>query len=300
MLGEVGIDAEIALVRTRGKGKIDYELPSLGLFNHAIAYVPDLDGNEYWLDGTAQYYGFDELPFSDQGVRAFTVADGKGKFRSIELGAPAENTTTFNTEITLLPDGSASGTRSIEYEGQQGPTVRFHYRTTEKARDIVERSLNRQYPGARVDYVNVENTTDLNKSPSLEYSFVIPEYAKIEGDKITIKPCLFPNNLTYSNAMLTKREYDLLLSYPYRRYYLYKFNLPREWAVEEFPEDARIRTRFGNGFFQYETEGREITFKQELTLGVVRIAKEEYQEFRAFCNSVDKKEDATVILRLSK
>ena len=43
LLREVGIDAELVLVRTRRGGRIDAEPASLAVFDHAIVYVPKLD-----------------------------------------------------------------------------------------------------------------------------------------------------------------------------------------------------------------------------------------------------------------
>ena len=65
MLTEAGIDARLVLVRTRRNGAI-HDLPaSLSVFDHAIAYVPELD---LFLDGTAEFSGSTEFPQMDQGL----------------------------------------------------------------------------------------------------------------------------------------------------------------------------------------------------------------------------------------
>ena len=43
LLREVGVDAELVLVRTRRGGRLDPEPASLAVFDHAIVYVPKLD-----------------------------------------------------------------------------------------------------------------------------------------------------------------------------------------------------------------------------------------------------------------
>ncbi|MCA9625831.1 MAG: DUF3857 domain-containing protein, partial [Myxococcales bacterium] len=50
MLAEVGVDAEIVILRTGLRGGFDPTIASLAPFDHAIAYVPALD---LYLDGTA-------------------------------------------------------------------------------------------------------------------------------------------------------------------------------------------------------------------------------------------------------
>ena len=54
LLREVGVDAELVLVRTRRGGHLDTEPASLAVFDHAIVYVPKLDR---YLDGTAEFSG---------------------------------------------------------------------------------------------------------------------------------------------------------------------------------------------------------------------------------------------------
>ena len=59
LLREVGIDAELVLVRTRRGGRLDTEPASLAIFDHAIVYVPKLDR---YLDGTAEFSGMPSCP----------------------------------------------------------------------------------------------------------------------------------------------------------------------------------------------------------------------------------------------
>ncbi len=70
MLREVGVNAELTLLRTRRGGRVDARPASLAIFDHAIVYVPVLDR---YFDGTAEFSGGDELPAEDQGVPALRV-----------------------------------------------------------------------------------------------------------------------------------------------------------------------------------------------------------------------------------
>jgi transglutaminase-like putative cysteine protease len=51
LLREAGIDADLALVRTRRMGDVSPAATSVAIFDHAIVYVPKYD---LWLDGTAE------------------------------------------------------------------------------------------------------------------------------------------------------------------------------------------------------------------------------------------------------
>ena len=90
LLRAAGIEAEIALVRTRSLGDVAVEPASIAVFNHAIVYVPKYD---LWLDGTAEYAGR-ELPLEDQGAFSLTVSlSGAAQIRHIPMSRVADNYT---------------------------------------------------------------------------------------------------------------------------------------------------------------------------------------------------------------
>src|SRR5205807_6679737 len=90
LLRAAGIEAEIALVRTRSLGDVAPEPASIAVFNHAIVYVPKY---ELWLDGTAEYAG-PELPLEDQGALSLTVSlSGAAQIRHIPMSRAADNYT---------------------------------------------------------------------------------------------------------------------------------------------------------------------------------------------------------------
>jgi len=85
LLRAVGVPAEFAMMRTRSAGEVDPQAYSVQLFNHAVAYVPELN---LYLDGTAKQLG--ELPDQDQGALAMTVdAEGKATRRTVPFASEA-------------------------------------------------------------------------------------------------------------------------------------------------------------------------------------------------------------------
>jgi transglutaminase-like putative cysteine protease len=85
LLRAVGVESEFAMVRTRSSGAVA-EAYSVQLFNHAMAYVPELN---LYLDGTAEYAG--ELPPDDLGAMAMTVdAQGNATWRTLPF-SPSVN-----------------------------------------------------------------------------------------------------------------------------------------------------------------------------------------------------------------
>jgi transglutaminase-like putative cysteine protease len=95
LLRAVGVPAEFAMVRTRSAGAMSRQAYSIQLFNHAVAYVPELN---LYLDGTAEYAALGEMPPDDQGAMAMTVdADGRATLRTVPFSSPESNRVTLSS-----------------------------------------------------------------------------------------------------------------------------------------------------------------------------------------------------------
>ncbi len=75
MLRSAGIAANLALLDAGPGGDIDPDLPGMGVFDHAIVYVPAAGTEpELWIDATARYSQVGTLPWGDYGRRALVIS----------------------------------------------------------------------------------------------------------------------------------------------------------------------------------------------------------------------------------
>ncbi|MCX7831154.1 MAG: DUF3857 domain-containing protein, partial [Acidobacteria bacterium] len=89
MLKEVGVQADMVLLRTKNLGRIEKTPASLSSFNHAIVYIPELN---YFIDATSEFSGLGEIPYLDQGVDSLVISsDGKAQVMTIPQNQPEEN-----------------------------------------------------------------------------------------------------------------------------------------------------------------------------------------------------------------
>jgi transglutaminase-like putative cysteine protease len=132
LLRAVGVPAEFAMMRTRSAGDVDPQAYSVQLFNHAVAYVPELN---LYVDGTAKQLG--ELPDEDQGALAMTVdAEGKATRRTVPFASPEANRVgpevarldrdgTKIQELTLPPSTLPLDVEGLDtYGGASGSSAR--------------------------------------------------------------------------------------------------------------------------------------------------------------------------------
>jgi hypothetical protein len=125
MLRQSGIPAYVALLRPAPGWDIEKDLPGLGLFTHAIVYVPGKP--EYWIDPTDELAGFGVLPVMDQGRWALVAAPGSvGLLKTPSLQAE-ENVLLEVRTFTLPEIGKAHVFEVTKTTGAIGLDYRHDY-----------------------------------------------------------------------------------------------------------------------------------------------------------------------------
>ena len=138
LLREVGIGAEVVLVRTGLRGGFDATTASLEPFDHAIAYVPSLD---LYLDGTAEDTGTGELPALDRGAFALRITGGEGKLSTLPDPDAASSRERHELDVTLAPGGELRFSGRIESSGVGAPSWRRRYHAEATQRERVASDL---------------------------------------------------------------------------------------------------------------------------------------------------------------
>ena len=297
MLGELGIEARMVILRTTDKGEIDYELPSLNLFNHAIYYLPDLDGKDYWIDGTATFFDASELPPGDQGSYSLIIEPGGDYFfKRIRYSEAADNGGEYTTALRIDEQGNAEGIRISEFRGLYNPIVRRTYENETKAKEVVERILVSRYPGGSSSNIDLSNLEDYATSERLAYELNIPQFGVKQGNSLAFPTTLFSDDLSQRYAQLTAREYDLVLSYPWTRTNITRFEMPKGGDAIQAPSNQKIESEFGEYVRTIKVDGNNIEIREDLKFLPVRVEKDKYGEFREFCRLVDLYQSENVIL----
>jgi cellulose synthase operon protein C len=288
MLKEVGIEAHFVIIRTSHLGEIDYDLPSLGIFNHAIYYLPDIDGKEYWIDGTATFYDATELPSGDEGSNTLIVQPGgQSSFKRVPFSAAEANGAVFTTVLKLDNEGNAAGYRSSEFRGLYNPIVRRTYENPVKAKEIVDRILVSSYPGSRTWNIELSDLNDYATSERLSYELEVSQFAVKRDDALVLPSTLFVDQLSQRYAHLSEREYEMVLSYRWNRSNILKIIVPDGYGNIQLPGMKNVKTEFGTYTRTCEINDGAIEIKEDLLFNAIRVPKEMYTEFREFCRLVD-------------
>ncbi|MFO0584856.1 MAG: DUF3857 domain-containing protein [Anaeromyxobacter sp.] len=297
LLEAMGVDSRLVLLRMRRLGAMPEAPASLAIFNHAIAYVPDLD---LWLDGTASQSGTRDLPGEDRGATVLVLEPGRPVYRTIPAARPADNVLETTFEVTLAPDGRAALAGRSRVAGVQAPEYRRAYLAEGDRRATLEQAFNRTFPGLSVKEVAISDLGRIEDDVQMRFLLEVPDYARRDGDGLRFTP--FGAGLRYAEAFasLSTRKQDLVIGDPSETRFTYRYKLPPGWAVTELPEPAA-----GDG----EAAAFEVRYRQEppagpeggalvaeghVTFKAGRVPAAGYRAFRDLLGQLDRAFDRKV------
>jgi tetratricopeptide (TPR) repeat protein len=298
MLDELGIAAELVLVRTGLRGGFDPSVASLAPFDHAIAYVPSLD---LYLDGTAEDTGTSELPAMDRSSMALRIvgSGSGGKGQLVKLPEPPSSQSREAQRMTLSLDGKGvlrfDGTS--EARGADAPSWRKRYQAASTRRERLTQDL----AGALgpVELVDGKRGLDVSDLAAVEKPVVLTfrgtAKARKEGGAFAI-PSGPPWALVRRLAARPNRTHALLVGPRRQSQAEWTIEVPAGMKVESTPQPTNLQTPFGTYKLEVERSGRKIVVRTRLELDVARIDVATYPAFRAFCQAVDASAGAPVLV----
>ncbi len=285
MLTQVGIDAEMVLLRTRRGGRIAPAPASLAVFDHAIVFVPKLN---LYLDGTAEFSGMKELPGQDQGVMVLRVGPRGSKLVETPILPSADNRARRVWNVRLKADGAGEVEEQLAIDGQAAPDWRSHYQTPGERIDRYAKVWTGRHPGARLESVEMLGIDDRNRPVTVNAKANVPRLAEATPDGgLLLMLGTRDTDLVRTYARLSNRRSDLVLAYPWRHEETITYQLPAGYHAPLLPKDRLIQNRFGRFELRVEKRGTGLVVDARLDVARERIAAADYEDFRHFLADVD-------------
>jgi cellulose synthase operon protein C len=283
LLRAAGIEAEIALVRTRSLGDVASAPASIALFNHAIVYIPKYD---LWLDGTAEYAGR-ELPLDDQGALALTVnLSGSAQLRHVPMSRAADNYTRHVIRASLSQAGEIQFTGSTVTRGEDAPGLRHDLAVRSQQLDMFRRELAEVFPTVQVDRVAVHGAEEFSSDVSVEFQGALNSFQ--QKREVSLRSSWMPRSYVAALAAAGRRTQDLVLPSPWTTEEEIRLTLPEGAEVTFLPPDQNISGSFGSLRLHYKKSAGEIIVQSHVEFEKVRVSAQEYAAFRQFCAQVER------------
>ncbi len=164
MLRVAKIPAYVALLNAGSREDVAPDLPGVGLFDHAIVYVP---GNpDLWIDATDEYARLGEIPNGDQGRLALIARPGGGdSLVRTPVASSAENALIEKREVYLAENGPARIIETSQPHGSSESSYRRSYadKQSKAANDELTEYVKSQYLAEKLDRMDRSDPTDLSR-----------------------------------------------------------------------------------------------------------------------------------------
>jgi transglutaminase-like putative cysteine protease/Flp pilus assembly protein TadD len=314
MLREVGVEADLVLLRTRRLGLLDREPASLAPFDHAIAYVPKLD---LYIDGTAEFSGTGELPNQDQGVMVLRVGPRGTRYTETPVLPSSENRVERRWRVNLAASGDGRVEEDLRIRGQAAADWREHYQTPGERRERYGRVWEERSPGARLLALEMPGIEDREAPvvvrssaevarlglpaveggpglPAAEGGLALPAVegspglSAAGGRGLTLPVAVREADFARTYARLSTRKQDLVLAYPWQHDEEIVYRLPAGWSLRGGPSKKEVASAFGKLTVEVTSEpGGLVRVHTFLDVTRFRIPAGEYAAFRAFLGDID-------------
>lgn len=298
MLRAVGVPADFVLTRTRDLGTLDGTPATLWAFNHAIAYVPDLD---LYLDGTAESSGLRELPELDQDalvLRLDLFSDAAPTLTRIPVQPPAENRVVASARFVLSPSGDAVADLSESIAGTSAGRLRARLQDPTRRDALIAEIIASQHPGSALGSASYENLDALGKPVAIRARVTLPAIASRSGDALVLPLVLEPGARLLAMAPLATRRQPLVLTQTELEENTDRYVLPPGAHVSELPPPVALTSPFGSFTMKVSRDGDEIISESRWEITTTRIAPTDYPAFRGFLEAVSRAETARLTITL--
>jgi transglutaminase-like putative cysteine protease len=160
LLRAADIPADVALLNAGEREDVTADLPGIGMFDHAIVYVPGSPA--MWIDATDDYARAGQLPSADQGRLALVATAGTASLVTTTISSSKDNTLIEEREFFLADYGPA---KIIEKTLPYG-TFESQYRRSytniqdKQVRDDLGSYFKAQYLGDKLDRLDRSDPRD--------------------------------------------------------------------------------------------------------------------------------------------
>ncbi len=168
MLRAADIPAYIALLNAGSRQDVLPALPGMGMFDHAIVYVPG--ERDVWVDVTDEYARFGQLAAHDQGRMALIVRPGSNALVRIPESTSGENVLLERREIRLAENGPARIVEISQPRGIFEPEYRRTYadKQNKENREALVDYVKSQYLAEKLDHLDRSDPRDFSRPFELE------------------------------------------------------------------------------------------------------------------------------------
>lgn len=293
MLRNAGIRCYPVLTSTPdfGSVKTSYALPSQ--FNDLVCMIVK-DTSKYFLDATDPENPFCFLDKTMLSRAGFVVDPVMGEMTVLSCIGKSQRITIVNAAMS--DDGSIKGKAILYDQGYYGIARRKELKNFDKKKFLNAYDLND--PSTQVDSFSLVNDKNPDANLTASIGFSGDGYATEGGDKMYLKPVIFP---FFRDNPFKSETRSLPVDFSFQQNYTYQVNMtiPDGYTIAESPKNEVIKLPDGSAQAKriFVTNGNSISMLCILTMNRSFYNLSEYSMIRQFFGSYLSLGDELVVLQ---
>lgn len=290
LLRDRGIPAYLALLNAGGGKDVIAPLPGIGLFNHAIVYVPGSPA--LWIDATDPLSRLGQLPTADQGRLALVASPTTRDLVRTPVATAHDNRTVEVREMTLPLLGKGRLLETGELHGEPARDLRSAWldKTPEEIGEGIESYLEQNYKAEKLVSHQVTDSRDLAKPMATRVEAEEVGLAVSDDDQAVAVIVLGPLFEGLPRQLLTAEEEadedegaeetkprteDWALPLRFRREWNYRVTVPSNLEPRELPKNDTLALGPAVLTREYRREPGRVFARLEFTIDRDRLTPSE-------------------------
>ena len=291
MLKHEKVEAYPVLLSTRSHGYTNEYYPLIDRFNYVVC-AAKVDDKIYYLDASDPSLGFNRLPDECYNGHARMITNDNAIAVYFNPDSLREKKL---TTVFLRADKAGEWEGRFTFNLGYYESLNIRSRIKEKGEDAffkaIQSGLADNY---EIKEKKVDRLGELDMPLRVEYDFTI----KQEDDMIYFNP-MMGEGYNDNNFKAAERNYPVEMPYAIDETYVFSFEVPAEYIIEEIPKSAKVNFGETDGFFEYLIDKTEntIRLRSRIKLNRTTYAAEEYNDLREFYSYVVKKHAESIVLK---
>ncbi|MFZ0879655.1 MAG: DUF3857 domain-containing protein [Candidatus Acidiferrales bacterium] len=293
-----GFDSAMIFVAPRSHNSFYYELEDSRQLSADLVWVR-LNNTDVFLDPASKYYPYGELPWYETGVNGLKPTKQGADTISVPLSKPADAIRERHADVHLDPDGTLSGTVSVNFLGEWGCMEREYFWQDDdiaRKKELTD-DVKSWLPGGTFEITEMSGWSDSSQPLHIAGTVRIPGFATQAGHRALVPVTFFratePPSFTHET-----RVNPIYFHYPYTERDSLEIHFPDGLKVETVPAAAKAAPGAG---FLYDVsatqDGTGVKMERHLVIGGILFSVDTDPALRRFFNTVKTGDDAQIVLQ---
>ncbi|WP_394667160.1 DUF3857 domain-containing protein [uncultured Chryseobacterium sp.] len=278
LLDEAGIPSYYSVINSGSSPvSFDKDFPKMG-GNHVILMVPAEKGN-IWLENTSQQIAFNHLSYGTTERNVLSIRKNGIELIDTPVYTADQSKEKQLLKIKLNEDNSISGEGNFAYTGIQYDNNLVLATMSPKERNEAIKNLLDVLHFEKIEMKNFLNDKD-NAVAKFDLDFKANNYSKNAGSSMIFRAVPIYSNNVYKTD--ENRELPFELRQSFQDEYEISFALPKNYKIEELPENVTLNSEFGTYKLSFVKNGEELKVSRTIRINKGLYPKEKYNDYVNF------------------